>query len=157
MPLKSIELQLRKTSISKTKHRMQNSMTHELREKTDVSGVETNKGWSTMQRYPNQFGWWEQLTRAEQIGQKGFPCYAGWAASAALWPCLEQVGASLHQPLPWTSHSRRVWGEVSWSPSWYSVLVSFFIFINASRRNRTKHIPVFGASVLKHLPEFLLT
>lgn len=155
MPLKSVELQLRKTSISKTKRRMQNSMTHELREKMDVSGVETNKGWSTMQSYPNQFGWWEQLTRAEQIGQKGSPRYAGWAASAASWPCLEQAGASLHQPLTWTSHNRRVWREVSCSASFRDLIL--FVFINVFRRNKTKHTPVFRASVLKHLPEFLLT
>lgn len=60
---------------------MQNSMTYQLREQRDVSGVKTNVGRTTMQRYPNRFEWREQLIRAEQIGQKGAPCYAGWALS----------------------------------------------------------------------------
>lgn len=80
MPQKSTELHLRKASISKIKLRMQNSLTHQLREQADESGVKTSKQLSATQRNPGKLGWWEQLLLAEQTGQKG--------------PCLEPAGRS---------------------------------------------------------------
>lgn len=44
---------------------MQNSLTHQLREQEDVSGVKTNKGVSATQRNTGELGWQEQLTLAE--------------------------------------------------------------------------------------------